>query len=640
MENMPNFDDMSPEEMMKWMESLAKRQGADEGFTTAADLEVPDIDPDSVVIDEPGYVPYEESLRKPKPVAPSAPPPPPAQVPMFSPPAAPPPPEPRPEPAPSPMPLFSPPPVTAPLPPQPLPTMSAPEPVEDVNLSAAIGDNAMAWLQSLAADQDAGDFSLDLSSLDDEIDIIPASVPPPAPTAVDPQAWLRSIADAADEVTFTPSPAAPETTSRQDIVLENPASVLDSFASEAGFFDDAVRAEPTLRAQAPVDMSIEGIERAIREGRVTPEQIKHYQEIQMERASHIPEPEPEDDTEEEAEPADLPDWLEELNPEAAIEAEIQSRSQAGQLPPLESILEEELPRVQTGALNIPDWLADDDSLIETAATIFDDTPAPAAAIPEIEVNRDDPWVEALDAEYEYGGMPNETPDWYLRNISDPDRIARVETAYGIAGEPEPIEEVPAAQIEEALTPQIQILPVQLAEAALPSETSLRAGERQAVPSWMTSTSTGTHGVAAAEPPAPPVPQEFSEMPDWLRATDEQPAAILDWQSETPVETPVPVIAYTPPPPAAMPSSPPPAATTGTLEEARARYQGGDVDGSLAMYELLVRVGASLGDVANDLTSIISVNKNPVAYRVLGDSLMRQGRLQDALNTYRQALNLL
>src|SRR5690606_20107631 len=47
--NMPDFDSMSQEEMMAWMESLAKRQGADEsGFLTSADVEIDEVDPDSV----------------------------------------------------------------------------------------------------------------------------------------------------------------------------------------------------------------------------------------------------------------------------------------------------------------------------------------------------------------------------------------------------------------------------------------------------------------------------------------------------------------------------------------------------------------------------------------------------------------
>jgi len=83
------------------------------------------------------------------------------------------------------------------------------------------------------------------------------------------------------------------------------------------------------------------------------------------------------------------------------------------------------------------------------------------------------------------------------------------------------------------------------------------------------------------------------------------------------------------------------AMSGTLEEARSRYQSGDMDGSLAIYEGLVRTSQVLVDVADDLTGMAREQKNnPVVYRVLGDSLMRQGRLQDALNTYREALNWL
>jgi predicted negative regulator of RcsB-dependent stress response len=80
--------------------------------------------------------------------------------------------------------------------------------------------------------------------------------------------------------------------------------------------------------------------------------------------------------------------------------------------------------------------------------------------------------------------------------------------------------------------------------------------------------------------------------------------------------------------------------SGSLIEARNRYQGGDVGGSVAIYEMLVRASQSLADVANDLATMARDKKDPVVYRVLGDSLMRQGRLQEALNTYRDALNLL
>lgn len=56
----PDFENMSLEDQLAWLESLAKRQGAgDDELTTSADLDIPT--PEDVEIDEPGYVPFEGS---------------------------------------------------------------------------------------------------------------------------------------------------------------------------------------------------------------------------------------------------------------------------------------------------------------------------------------------------------------------------------------------------------------------------------------------------------------------------------------------------------------------------------------------------------------------------------------------------
>lgn len=53
----PDFENMTPEEQMAWLETLARRQGANaDEFMTAADLDIPV--PEDAEIDEPGYVPY------------------------------------------------------------------------------------------------------------------------------------------------------------------------------------------------------------------------------------------------------------------------------------------------------------------------------------------------------------------------------------------------------------------------------------------------------------------------------------------------------------------------------------------------------------------------------------------------------
>ena len=91
---LPNFDAMTPEEMMAWLESLARRQGvAEEELTTDANMVIAEPPPDTV-IDEPGYTPY-SALSEAGGPAPARPEPSPAAPPEPEPPALP---EPIPEP--------------------------------------------------------------------------------------------------------------------------------------------------------------------------------------------------------------------------------------------------------------------------------------------------------------------------------------------------------------------------------------------------------------------------------------------------------------------------------------------------------------------------------------------------------------
>jgi thioredoxin-like negative regulator of GroEL len=69
-----------------------------------------------------------------------------------------------------------------------------------------------------------------------------------------------------------------------------------------------------------------------------------------------------------------------------------------------------------------------------------------------------------------------------------------------------------------------------------------------------------------------------------------------------------------------------------LDLARALDQGGDVPASLGQYQALVQHEALLDNVAADLNKLAARHpSSPQVRRVLGDVLMRQGRLQDALH---------
>jgi hypothetical protein len=208
MANTPDFDKMSPEEIMKWMETLAKRQGASEGLTTEANAEIADIDPDSVVIDEPGYVPSEgkmkgkkiETILPPRKTSEQVTAAAPVQQPAAQAPATPPPVQQPAAQAPS-------------APPQPS--------AEPAGLS---------WLESLAADQGADFPALDLSSLGAEL--TPAASAPAEPQT-NPIDWLESLGK-----TETPAEANPvdwlqDLGAPAEVTSSAQSGVADPFASGA-----------------------------------------------------------------------------------------------------------------------------------------------------------------------------------------------------------------------------------------------------------------------------------------------------------------------------------------------------------------------------------------------------------------------
>lgn len=640
-DNTPDFDSMSPEEMNRWLESLAKRQGANaEELTTSADMDIAEIDPETAVIDEPGYVPYGEE----RPVRPQAT-------------AEPPRPVMQPQAEPEPEPTWSAPP-------------TAPEPPVSEPADALDGD-ALAWLESLAAGQGDALFNLDLSALTNELeqptperadaptdpmawlrslanedDTAQAEEPPtaqtPAPAVadpfeggVDPMAWLENLArrqgardeelttqteieipipenPVIDEPGYTPfSFDAPVETRHAEpepaLDLEDPSSWLGSLADAQGFDEGQILTTTEAEDAATLSFEIADIEQAIAKGTVTPEQMQVYLEHETDVYVESLEDEAMPDEEAPPVPADLPDWLlEQVGPPPSSDESEHLRH----LPPLTDVIAEPPP-----AADMPDWL-NEDLPVEGELdfdSIFANVNDELFVAPDggdfsgltLDVDPDDPWVEAFDAEQNGQGDDLETPpDWYTRNLNDPQRLAAVQ-AY--------------ESDDSGLMP-----------ATLPEETDLPAGEMMALPEGF-----------SRQPTAPAV----DDVPDWLAELEtELPGAdIPDWLSEPMDEVqaeqepaPAPPVVQ-PPRPVAPPSVP----SSEALAAAREQARTGDLNVALDTYESLVRATHDLESVVADLQSLVRQHRsNPAVYRVLGDGLMRQGNLQSALDTYREALNLL
>lgn len=392
----------------------------------------------------------------------------------------------------------------------------------------------------------------------------------------------------------------------------------------------------------------------------------------------------EEEEEEIAIEASIPDWLiEQVGPPPDLSAlgieEPSSEPASLELPEvLEGAASAEVADLpdwlQTGAVEeaaaepgIPDWLREPE---EEAASVMGDIfaaetverPEPVTAAPpvsviatgEIEIDISDPWVEAFELERREGLHDiTKVPDWYQEKLRQ----------MGVEGEA-----VSAASLQKA---------------ELPPETELAAGELEEVPAWLGQAmpmpvEEAVEELAPAELPDWLKTEEEPavELPDWLRGTVEEPEivetadmpsmppwlqdtgiektdTVPDWLLETveerdrPAPAPVPAAPTPAPQPVPAAVSPAPVSVSSidvdaTLHSAKQKVTGGDLEGGLADYEAVVRANAHLDTVVRDLTEMIRGDQksNPVVYRVLGDSLMRQGHLQQALDTYRKALNLL
>jgi tetratricopeptide (TPR) repeat protein len=78
-----------------------------------------------------------------------------------------------------------------------------------------------------------------------------------------------------------------------------------------------------------------------------------------------------------------------------------------------------------------------------------------------------------------------------------------------------------------------------------------------------------------------------------------------------------------------------------LESARSALEVGDYDDALDRYNALLNSGQGLSLLISDLeTASTRYTNNAPLRRLLGDAYMRNGQLQKAIDTYRQALDQL
>ncbi len=535
-------------------------------------------------------------------------------------------------------------------------------------------DDSLAWLESLAAEQgvDMAEFLVDTSPM-----------PPVLPEIEEEIAAPQAAMEAAEFLADTEPAFATEEVEEALTLSQAMAAFEEETVLAAALTTEEVEAEVTYEEAAadPLEgLSDEEIETLMASGQLTREQQKAWLDRQAEQliAVRMSAEEIEEEELPPAIPGELPDWLKDQMPAGFV--------QAAEPPPLsEEIV---APPEPSG---LPDWLS---SLVEAEAE-FEAGPAlEAAPTPESVVGDQPPvsWLEslaeaveaeqpvleapeeialpALPAEEELpAGEPVALPDWVKDFALEAEvelaeaKPLRDESLSWLAAVPEAEEEAPALaeaaadtsldwllEAQEAIEEEaIEVAPEDIAAwlreqqeaplaAATPAEPEVVSWLEEAVP---------TEEVAeafAAEVPAeaPMVPVEPAPTPAPVAEAPPAPPTPVPVPAAPP-PTPTPV---TPPPvPPVKPVYPlepaPPEMVAEWFARARQFKDAGEFEKSLEDYERLVRAEQHLNEVVGDLEAVARQFATHVRVRrLLGDVYLRQNRLQEALDTYRGALDQL
>ncbi len=439
----------------------------------------------------------------------------------------------------------------APIPPAAEPAAPPPAKTEMPGALGSLGttaqeqDDAMAWLESLAAKHGAKPEELvtDPNARTDiapewvdkakEIGEQPTAAPTPPADMDETGMWLRGLA-AEGERTKAPEPAPQE-----------PAAEVFDFRSTFADQADFAETEPeAAKEELPPQAESE-----------TPAWLQDLAETPAERHGL----------------EDAPGWLRGLEeverPATPSEAEI----------PTQPIPATELPSAEDTGNELPAWLAGLEKE-EAGATLPLPERMPSEELPAWLHSEAEPEPEAKE--------PANPADW--RPVAAPEPAPMEARLEEIEPEPQAVEEEPPV-VEHK--PE----PVQ---------------------------------------PAPPLPVEIQVEKPPVEVHVQQPPATMPVPERVEKKRePIPA--------RPKPAAPAPKPAAATLGDAQAQLGRGNIAAALDIYTRLIRKGKSLEDIIRDLRD--ALYRYPVEvplWQSLGDAYMRANRLQEALDAYTKAEELL
>jgi len=509
---------------------------------------------------------------------------------------------------------------------------------EELGKSEQEQDDSFAWLEGLAAKQGASEGLL--TKPEDRLEQEPEWVrqakslgaqEPPTPVTPEPQQeqpapvdetpdWLRSLDEEKQPEPEQPAKVDEVETWLQDLEghkAAEPEPAVDETAMWLRNLDE------TTSPQTPASASIEGL------GKSEQEQDDSFAWLESlaakQGATEGLLTKPEDRLEQE------PEWVKQakdLNAQQPQTAEPEQPAAIDETAAWLSSLDEEKKQPEPAADETAMWLK---SLEEAKPESFQATESAQDSLPA--------WIQDIEQE--------ETP--------------ATESTVPAGGEPQPEPEMQTPVEEPVVMQQSKLeeesIPSWLAE--LDKEEEKSASTDEDLPAWLRSEETAP---AAAEP---------TRATDWKPAEEKQPEIIYS----PPLEEPKPEIIYSPP----LAEEPEPAAEIAqeqpvqapepqkveptpaqerykepvtrrvpsiptvdpVLSSARNELSRSNIPGALESYAKLIKRGRFLDEVIYDLRE--ALYRYPVEVNIwqsLGDAYMRANRLQDALDAYTKAEELL
>ena len=513
----------------------------------------------------------------------------------------------------------------------------AEEKIETPTVAAEMGempedlDAALAWMEALAARQGADEASLQITAPEDRSTETPdwikaQGIEEPvveAQAEVETLEWMKEVASKETQVEAT----AEELAESAEEAVAEPA-VAPDWLQEVQPIGEAtvVEEQPAAAATAEMGEMPEDLDAALA-------WMEALAARQGADAASLQITAPEDRS------TETPDWIKDLPTEPVAEV---SDFVADAV--------EEVPAPDVSGVEV----------VEVAAETLEAEIEPMQEIPETVADEFpvEPALTLEDTQPTHPVQPVETTEVPpAESVADED-FAWLESLAARQGADEATLVTPAAEREE--TPPQWVTGTLNAATLEQAEAQRAEAEKpdEAMPEWLRTydeqPTTGDAGQPSAEPIIEPeaVPS-VEDLPDWLKAdvhTQDQQVDTWLESLEEPAAAKVPVEAEPVPQPSEWIQEPEFTAPTPTyapaepgsvLAQAEEALAGGNLNAALEHYNQLINDGSNIEETIRDLRD--ALYRHPVdvsLWQTLGDAYIRNDQVQDALDAYTKAEELL